>query len=407
MQELNVEKVRKDFPILNRLINGKPLVYFDNAATSQKPLQVITAVKDYYENHNANVHRGLHVLSSEATALYEDSHAAVANFIGVSPQEIIFTRNATEAINLVAYSWGLENIKAGDEIVVTQMEHHSNLVPWQQLAKLKGAKVVWWKVDENGMLDRDVSLINRNTKLVALAHVSNVLGTVNPVSEIASVAHDFGAVVMLDGAQSVPHMSVDVKELDCDFLAFSGHKMCGPTGVGVLFGKKELLSGMKPFLFGGDMIKEVAFDHATWNDLPWKFEAGTPNIAGGVGLHSAINYLKSIGMENIQGHEAKLTKYAMERMKELKQVKFFGPSIENRGGIISFNLGDVHPHDLATVLDQEGIAIRAGHHCAQPLMGVLGVNSTSRASFYFYNSKEEVDVFINALDNAAKVFKLK
>ncbi len=383
---MDVERIREDFPILKRKINGHPLIYFDNTATTQKPVQVINAIKEFYEKYNANIHRGVHTLSQEASELYEKAHEKVADFINADWREVIFVRNTTEAINLVA---NVLDLKDG-EVVVSMMEHHSNLVPWQD----KNLEVVNIKGD--GTLDMEdlKEKITKKTKLVAITHVSNVLGTINPVEEIGKMAHEVGALFLVDGAQSVPHMPIDVKKMNCDFLAFSGHKMLGPAGIGVLYGKKDLLEELPPFLKGGDMISHVWVDRATWNELPWKYEAGTPNIAGGVGLGAAVDYLKTVGMENVRRHEEELVGYALDGLSSLG-VEIYGP--EERGGLISFNLEGVHPHDVAYFLDKKGIAVRSGHHCAQPLMRCLGIKGTVRASFYIYNTKWEIDKFLDAL----------
>jgi len=405
---LNAARIREDFPILKRRVNDKPLIYFDNAATSQKPNAVIDAIDKYYREYNANIHRGIHKLAEEATLAHEEAREKVAKFIGArSTSEIVFTRNATEALNLVAYSWGKANIRKGDKIVLTILEHHSNIVPWQLLAEEKGAKVDFVKVDENGELREDEvqELIDERTKIVCVTHASNVLGTVNPVKDIGRAAHRFGAVVLVDAAQSVPHMAVDVQDLNCDFAAFSGHKMLGPTGIGVLYGKTAHLESMPPFLGGGEMIREVHTTGATWKDLPYKFEAGTPNVSGAIGLGAAIDYLRGIGMGNVHEHEKQITRYALDRMKQIEGLDVYGPTdVDRRVGVVSFNLGDIHPHDLASILDEDGVAIRSGHHCAQPLMEFLQLPATSRASFYIYNTKEEVDVFMTALEKARKLF---
>lgn len=405
---INVSRIREDFPVLKRRINGKPLIYFDNAATSQKPTQVIEALDKYYREYNANIHRGIHKLAEEATLAHEEAREKVAKFINASrPEEIVFVRNATEAINLVAYAWGRANVKQGDKMVLTIMEHHSNIVPWQQLAGEKGAKLEFIKIDEEGQLRQDEihELIDERAKIVCVTQASNVLGTINPVKEIARAAHRFGALVLVDAAQSAPHIRVDARDMDCDFMAVSGHKMLGPTGIGVLYGKSKLLESMPPFLCGGEMIKEVHTTGATWKDLPYKFEAGTPNIAGAIGLGAAVDYLRKVGMENVHDHEKQMTGYALRRMAEMKELVIYGPKdVTKRVGVISFNLGDIHAHDLASIMDEEGIAIRSGHHCAQPLMEFLNVPATSRASFYIYNTNEEIDVFINALDKARKLF---
>jgi cysteine desulfurase/selenocysteine lyase len=400
--------LRKDFPILSREINGKPLVYLDSAATTQKPLVVLDALEEYYRRHNANVHRGLHTLAEEATVAFEATRDKVAQFIGgVKREEIIYTRNATEAINLVALSWGERNIHKGDRIVITEMEHHANLVPWIMLSKKTGAELVYIPIDNEGFLKLDNinETISPNTRLVALTHMSNVLGTINPVEEIIALGHKRGAVVLVDGAQSVPHMPVDVRAMAADFLAFSAHKMLGPTGLGILYGKEHLLNEMEPVTFGGEMISDVQFDTVKWNTLPWKFEAGTPHIAGAVAFGAALDYLDRLGMDNIRRHEMELTAYALERLAELNYIKIFGPKdVRFRGGAVSFVDRDIHPHDLATFLDSLGIAVRAGHHCAQPLTRLLGVSATTRASFYLYNTKDDIDALINALKESRRYF---
>jgi cysteine desulfurase/selenocysteine lyase len=405
---VNLLRVREDFPVLKRQVNGKPLVYFDNAATTQKPTAVIDAVNRYYREYNANIHRGIHKLAEEATLAHEEAREKVGKFISARhTEEIVFTRNATEALNLVAHTWGRANIGEGDKIVLTIMEHHSNIVPWQLLAEEKRAKVEYIKIDAEGFLIQDEvqELIDSKTKIVCVTEASNVLGTINPVKEIGRTAHRFGALLLVDAAQSVPHMRVDVKDVDCDFLAFSGHKMLAPTGIGVLYGKTEHLEKMPPFLAGGEMIREVHTTGATWKEIPYKFEAGTPNISGAIGLGAAIDYLCKIGMENVHEHEKKITEYALSRMSGVGGTVVYGPrDVERRVGVISFNLGDIHPHDLASILDEEGIAIRSGHHCAQPLMEFLDIPAASRASFYIYNTKEEVDVLIGALEKARKLF---
>ena len=408
LSTVNVARIREDFPILKRQVNDKPLIYFDNAATSQKPDQVIDAINRYYRYYNANIHRGIHKLAEEATLAHEEAREKVAKFINAKQTgEIVFTRNATEALNLVAYSWGKANVEKGDKIVLTIMEHHSNIVPWQLLAQEKGASVEFIKIDGNGELPRDEvqELINDKTKIVCVTHASNVLGTINPVKDIGRLAHRFGALFLLDAAQSVPHIPVNVDDIDCDFAAFSGHKMLGPTGIGVLYGKAEQLEGMPPFLTGGEMIREVHTKSASWKDLPYKFEAGTPNISGAIALGVAIDYLQNVGMKNVADHEKEITRYALDRMKEVDGLDIYGPlDVAHRVGVISFNLGDIHAHDLASILDEDGIAIRSGHQCAQPLMEFLGIPATSRASFYIYNTKDEVDLFIEALDRARKIF---
>ena len=401
----DVGKLRNDFPILQIQVNDKPLVYLDNAATTQKPKKVLKAIKKYYETTNANIHRGVYKLSEDATKLYEDAHDVVGKFINASGEEIVFTRNATESLNLLAYSL-CSSLNAGDEILLTQMEHHSNIVPWQQLAKQRGLKVKFAEINKDGTLNVESfkSLLNTKTKIVSVTHVSNFLGTINPVEELSKLAHSVNAIFIVDASQSVPHMPVDVKKIGCDFAAFSGHKMCGPTGIGVLYGKKELLEKLPPFLFGGDMIKEVTFKDSKWNALPWKFEAGTPHIAGGIALAEAVKYLRKIGMDNIQKHEQELTKYALQRLGEIPNTIIYGPSAEKRSGIISFNVGQVHPHDVAAFVDRFGVAIRGGHHCAMPLAKLLNVTGTARASFYFYNTKEEIDVLVDALKKVQGFF---
>jgi cysteine desulfurase / selenocysteine lyase len=403
----DVESIRKDFPILQRTVHGKPLVYLDNAATSQKPLAVIDALVEYYERYNANIHRGLHTLAEEATARYEEVREKVRRFINAPDKaSIIFTRNATESMNLVAYAWGRTHIRAGDEIVLTAMEHHSNIVPWQVLAKETGAVLRFVDIDDEGRLRDDWGeMIGEKTRLVALTQMSNALGTINPVREIANAAHRHGALVLVDGAQSVAHMPVDVQDLDCDFLAFSGHKMLGPTGVGVLYVRRSVLDDMTPFLTGGHMISKVSLEETTWNELPWRFEAGTPNIADVIAFGAAIDYLESLGMETVRRHDVELTTYALDVLSQIPNLKLYGPSDpSDRGCAISFNYGELHPHDLGTVLDSYGVAIRAGHHCAQPLMNRLGVPATARASLYVYNRREEIDVLAEGIQEAARFF---
>ncbi|HLI46722.1 MAG TPA: cysteine desulfurase [Geobacterales bacterium] len=409
LDKQRIQIIKKDFPILNREVNEKKLVYLDNAATTQKPIQVIEAIRKYYEYYNANVHRGVYTLAEEATAAYEESRKEIVDFINAnSYEEIIFVRNATEAINLVAYAWGRKFIKEGDKIVVSQMEHHSNLIPWQILSREKKAKLEFIGITEEGKLnEEDFNKIDKKTKLVAITHVSNVLGTINRVEEITKIAHELGALVLVDGAQSVPHMPVDVKKIDCDFLAFSGHKMLGPMGIGVLFAKREILEEMPPFLTGGEMIKNVDFYESTWNDLPWKYEAGTPNVEGAIGLAEAIRYLKNIGMENIRAHEKALVKLALSKLSDIKGLVIYGPKDpEIRGGVISFNLGNIHAHDVASILDQEGVQIRAGHHCAKLVMKKFNVPAMARASFYLYNDEEDIDALYSALNVTKKVFGL-
>ncbi|MFS8214751.1 cysteine desulfurase [Paenibacillus polymyxa] len=403
---MNTALIREQFPILHQEINGHPLVYLDNAATSQKPLAVIEAIKHYYEYDNSNVHRGVHTLGSRATDAYEGAREKVARFLNAKrSQEIIFTRGTTTALNLVASSYGRSNCQAGDEIVITQMEHHSNLIPWQQVAKATGATLKYIPLQEDGSVDlADVeNTITENTKIVAIAHVSNVLGVVNPVKEIAAIAHRKGAVIVIDGAQSTPHMKVDVQDIDADFYAFSGHKMCAPTGIGALYGKKTLLENMEPIEFGGEMIDDVGLYESTWKELPWKFEGGTPIIAGAVGLGAAIDFLESIGLDAIAQHESRLSNYALKRLREVEGLTIYGPA-ERHVGLVTFNLDDVHPHDVATVLDSKGVAIRAGHHCCQPLMRWLKASATARASFYLYNTEEEVDALVSALIQTKEYF---
>jgi cysteine desulfurase / selenocysteine lyase len=407
---VNSYELRNDFPILRKKINGKELVYLDNASTTQKPNSVIDAITDFYTNYNSNIHRAVYQLAEEATALYEKSREKIANFIDVSPEEIIFTRNTTESINLIAHSWARTNLKKDDGVAITELEHHSNIVPWQILSQEIGTRLEYVGIDENGFLDIEylIDLISsRKVKLVSLSHMSNVLGTIVPIERIIKIAHENDIPVLVDGAQSVPHMPVSVKKLDCDFLVFSAHKMLGPTGVGVLYAKKEFLEKMRPFMGGGDMIKEVFKFHTNYNEAPYKFEAGTPNIADVVGFGAAIDYLEKIGMENVRKHEIELTEYALKSILSMKYVTVYGPKDPNyRGGVISFNIADIHPHDLATIMNDHGIAIRSGHHCAQVLMQRLDVPATSRASFYIYNTKEEIDKFVNAIKEAGRIFKI-
>jgi cysteine desulfurase/selenocysteine lyase len=409
---LNVEKIRADFPILNRKVSGgRPLVYLDNAATTQKPLAVIDAIREYYMNYNSNIHRAVHQLAEEATTAFEKTREKVAKFINSkSTEEIIFTRNATEALNLVAYSWGRANVKKDDKIVITEIEHHSNIVPWQILTSEKGAKLDYIGVDDSGYLKMDEyksHLDSNRVKLVSVTHMSNVLGTIVPVSDIIKMSHEKGIPVLIDGAQSVPHMAVDVQKMDCDFMAFSAHKMLGPTGVGLLYVRKEILEKMPPFMGGGDMIKEVHKYETRYNDLPYKFEGGTPNVADVIGFAAAIDYLNNLGMDNVRDHEIELTKYAIDRISGVKGVTLYGPrNAKDRGGVVSFNIGDIHPHDLATIMNDHGVAIRSGHHCAQVLMERLDVAATSRASFYIYNTRAEIDTFIGALEEARRLFKI-
>lgn len=401
--------VRADFPILSRLVHGKPLTYLDSAATSQKPRQVIQVMVDYFNNYNANIHRGLYTIAEEATAAYELARKKAATFIGAaSSKEVIFVRNTTEAINLVAYSWGRSNLKAGDEIVLTEMEHHSNLVPWFMLAEEIGVVIRYIPVTPEGCLDISVlpGLLSEKTKLVSLTHMSNVLGTISPVRAVADAAHSVGALCLVDGAQSVPHMPVNVQDMGCDFLAFSGHKMLGPTGIGCLWGRRAILEDMPPFMGGGEMIRSVSYEGARYNDLPWKFEAGTPSIMEGIGLGAAVDYLQALGMERVREHEEGLTAYALERLSALRGVTVHGPPADQRGGAVAFTVDGLHPHDIATLLDEDAIAVRAGHHCAQPLHNKLGLAATTRASFYVYNLPEEIDRLVVSLQRAQKIFKV-
>lgn len=402
---MNIHEIRKQFPILDQKVNGKQLVYFDSAATSQKPIQVIETLERYYKEYNSNVHRGVHTLGTKATDAYEGAREKVRKFINAkSMEEIIFTRGTTTALNTVAASYGLENVKEGDEIVISYMEHHSNIIPWQQVAKKTGATLKYLPLQPDGTISlEDVrQTVTPNTKIVSIMQVSNVLGTINPVKEIGAIAHENGAIMVVDGAQSTPHMKVDVQDLNCDFYALSAHKMCGPTGIGVLYGKKELLNNMEPIEFGGEMIDFVDLQESTWKELPWKFEAGTPIIGNAIGLGAAIDFLEEIGLDNIEKHEHELAQYALERLSEVDSVTIYGP--KHRAGLVTFNIEDVHPHDVATVLDVEGIAVRAGHHCAQPLMKWLKASSTARASFYLYNTKEEIDTFVESLIKTKEYF---
>ncbi len=406
---LNVAAIREDFPILQQLMNGKPLIYLDSTATSQKPESVIAVLDEYYRKYNANVHRGVYYLSEEATARYEAARKKTQKFISAkSFREVIFTRNATESINLVAYTWGRQNIHAGDEIVTTLLEHHSNIVPWQLLAQEKGATLKYIEVDDAGLLrpEQIVSRIGEKTKLVAVTMMSNVTGTITPIKDIIARAHAVGALVLVDAAQAVPHMPVDVQALDCDFLAFSGHKMLGPF-VGVLYGKRALLEAMPPFLGGGDMIREVHRDFSKWNELPWKYEAGTPAVAEGIGLGAAVDYLNDLGMDHVRDHERELTAYALDKLSQVDGIHIVGPmNPELRGGIVAFDLPGVHPHDVAQILDREGICVRAGHHCAMPLHEHYGLAATTRASFYVYNVPEEVDKLVEMLGKVRQVFNI-
>jgi len=403
-------EIRKDFPILARQVHGKPLVYLDSTASSQKPVAVIEAMRDYYEMYHANVHRGVYEISEEATARMEKARVKIARFINARrSKQVIFTRNTTESINLVAYSWGSANIAANDVIVLTEMEHHSNLIPWQLLAQRTGARLEFVPVTDDGQLNLDVyaQLLQLQPKLVAFTHMSNVLGTINPAQDMIAQAHAAGAVVLLDAAQSVPHMQVDVEALDADFLCFSSHKMLGPTGIGVLYGKRELLEAMPPFMGGGDMIRRVGLRESSWNDLPWKFEAGTPAIAEAIGFGVAVDYLDALGMEQVFKHEQEMTRYALERLQTIPGLTIYGPDVTKRGGVISFTLADIHPHDLASILDQEmGVAIRAGHHCAQPLMERYNLTATARASFYVYTVQEDIEALVQGLHKALQIFNL-
>lgn len=405
---MDIQEIRKHFPILNQEVNGHPLVYLDSAATSQKPISVIEAVSDYYKGYNSNVHRGVHTLGTRATDGYEGAREKVRSFINAATtEEVIFTRGTTTSINTVAASYGRANVEEGDEIVITHMEHHSNIIPWQQLAKEKGAVLKYVPLQEDGTITlEDVrATITSKTKIVAIMMVSNVLGTMNPIKEITKIAHENGAVMMVDGAQAAPHMKIDVQDLDCDFFAFSGHKMVGPTGIGVLYGKKKHLEAMEPVEFGGEMIDFVGLYDSTWKELPWKFEGGTPIIAGAIGLGAAIDFLEDIGLSNIEAHEHKLAAYALEKMSAVEGMTIFGPQDPaQRAGLVTFNIDDVHPHDVATVLDSEGIAVRAGHHCAQPLMKWLNVSATARASFYLYNTEEEIDRLVAGLVKTKEFF---
>jgi cysteine desulfurase/selenocysteine lyase len=416
---IDVADIREDFPILDRLVGGDvetpgqtdddtdPLVYLDNAATSQTPRQVVEAMSDYYYSYNANVHRGIHQLSQEASVAYETAHDRVADFIGASGrEEIVFTKNTTEAENLVAYAWGLNELGPEDNVVLTEMEHHASLVTWQQLGKKTGADVRYIRVEEDGTLDMDhaAELIDDDTAMVSVVHVSNTLGTINPVADLADLAHDHDSLIFVDGAQAVPNRPVDVQAIDADFYAFSGHKLCGPTGIGVLYGRESILEAMEPYLYGGEMIRKVTFDDSTWEDLPWKFEAGTPAIAEAVGLHAAIDYLDDIGMDRVERHESLLAEYAYDRLTEYDDVEIYGPPGDERGGLVAFNVGSVHAHDLSSILNDVSVAIRAGDHCTQPLHQKMGVPASARASFYIYNTFEEIDALVDAVDDARQLF---
>lgn len=399
---MDVESIRKDFPVLDRMVNGRPLVYFDNAATSQKPIQVIDAIKEYYMNHNANIHRGVHTLGTESTELYDQARKTVAEFINADEREIVFTKNATESINLVMYAWALRNLGKGDRIVLSIMEHHANLLPWLWLSKVKGVRLEWLDIDENGKIpETELNKIDgKNTRLVAVTHVSNVLGTINDVSKICKRAHENGALCLIDSSQGAPHMSVDVKKIDCDFLVFTGHKMLGPMGIGVLYGRGEVMADIEPFLFGGDMIERVTTTDAVWAKPPQRFEAGTPNVAGAVGLAEAVRYLKTIGMENVREHEKNLVKHALDKFSELNNVTLYGPEDpESRAGIITFNVDGLTSNDVGILLNEEGIAVRSGRHCAHPLHDRLGIPSTVRMSFYIYNTFEEIDRTVDVISD--------
>jgi cysteine desulfurase / selenocysteine lyase len=405
---MDIREIRQLFPILDQEVNGNPLVYLDSSATSQKPVQVIETIEKYYKLDNSNVHRGVHTLGTRATDAYEGAREKVRKFINAkSTQEVIFTRGTTTSLNTVARSYGEANLTEGDEIVITYMEHHSNIIPWQQVAKRTGATLKYIPLQEDGTISIEDAraTITSNTKIVSVMQVSNVLGVINPVKEIAKIAHENGAIMVVDGAQSAPHMKIDVQDLDCDFLAFSGHKMCGPTGTGVLYGKKHLLENMEPVEFGGEMIDFVQLQESTWKELPWKFEGGTPIIAGAIGLGAAIDFLNEVGLERIADHEHQLTAYAFEKLSTIEGMTIYGPKDPaKRAGLITFNLDDVHPHDVATVLDAEGIAVRAGHHCAQPLMRWLKASATARASFYLYNTEDDIDKLVSGLIKTKEYF---
>lgn len=405
---MNPYEIRKLFPILDQEVNGQPLVYLDSAATSQKPVSVIKAVEEYYRGYNSNVHRGVHTLGTKATDAYEGAREKARKFINAaSAEEIIFTRGTTTALNTVARSFGGANLSEGDEIVISYMEHHSNIIPWQQIARETGASLKYVPLQEDGTISLEdmKTTVTERTKIVSIMHVSNVLGVINPIKEIAAIAHSKGAVMVVDGAQSAPHIKIDVRNLDCDFFAFSGHKMVGPTGIGVLYGKKEHLEKMEPIEFGGEMIDFVGLYESTWKELPWKFEGGTPIIAGAIGLGAAIDFLEEVGLDNIEAHEHKLAAYALEKMSAIEGITIYGPKDPiQRAGVVTFNIEDVHPHDVATVLDAEGIAVRAGHHCAQPLMKWLDVSATARASFYLYNTEEDIDKLVEGLVKTKEYF---
>jgi len=408
-EPFDVERVREEFPILDREVgDGQRLAYLDNAATSQTPDRVIDAMSDYYRGTNANVHRGIHHLSQEASIAYEEAHDRLAEFIGASGgrEEMIFTKNTTEGLNLVAYAWGLNELGEGDEVVLTEMEHHSSLVTWQQIAERTDADVRYIEIDDEGRLDMDHArdVIGPDTEMVSVTHVSNTLGTINPIGDLADLAHEHDSYIFADGAQAVPHQSVDVEALDVDFYAFSGHKMCGPTGIGGLYGRKAILEAMEPFMYGGGMVRKVEFEETTWADLPWKYEAGTPLIAEGIALAEAADYLKEIGLDRIDRHERGLVEYALDRLQEFDDIEIYGPPAGERAGLVSFNLDGVHAHDLASIMNDHGVAIRPGDHCTQPLHDVLGTAASARASFYLYNTKDEVDVLVDAIDDARQLF---
>ncbi len=409
LNTIDVDAIRADFPILQQETDGKRLVYLDSGATSQKPTSVIEAMDEYYRTYNANVHRGVYRLSELATARFEEARVKVQRFINArSAKEVLFTANVTAALNLVAYSWGRENVRTDDVIVFTEMEHHSNSVPWQMLAQMTGARLEFIHVTDDGYLDEsDIQkVLELRPKLLAVTAVSNVLGTINPVRELAARFHEVGTVVVVDAAQAAPHMPVDVQDWDADFVAITGHKMLGPTGVGVLWGRRDLLQAMPPFLGGGDMIREVHLDHTRYAELPYKFEAGTPNISGGIGLGVAVDYLTALGMDTVRAHERELVGYALERLRTVPDLRVYGPPAEHHGAAVSFTLADIHPHDLAHILDQENIAVRAGHHCAQPLMERYDIPATTRASFYIYNGQDDVDTLVTALHRARQIFRL-
>ena len=408
-EPFDVERVREEFPILDREVgDGQRLAYLDNAATSQTPDRVIDAMSDYYRGTNANVHRGIHHLSQEASIAYEEAHDRLAEFVGASGgrEEMIFTKNTTEGLNLVAYAWGLNELGEGDEVVLTEMEHHSSLVTWQQIAERTDADVRYIEIDDEGRLDMDHArdVIGPDTEMVSVTHVSNTLGTINPIGDLADLAHEHDSYIFADGAQAVPHQSVDVEALDVDFYAFSGHKMCGPTGIGGLYGRKAILEAMEPFMYGGGMVRKVEFEETTWADLPWKYEAGTPLIAEGIALAEAADYLEEIGLDRIDRHERGLVEYALDRLQEFDDIEIYGPPAGERAGLVSFNLDGVHAHDLASIMNDHGVAIRPGDHCTQPLHDVLGTAASARASFYLYNTKDEVDVLVDAIDDARQLF---